>query len=974
MLIIDDSSRNHILKLLYSWLNEFSIPINPWSEVLFNIAINLFEKLLNANNSFEKNTEIWLQIFSAHDPIESKFLTKVFHGEPLNNGTHSLIFPIGGTIRIYGLNDTISTKNLTEIVYNLIYLIHSLYLETFIMRDNHVKLIISPASVNWTPLKNETISKMTKHSSDEKSTSSNIFFSWFKKISPNNYSIITSTTPSIFNENSVKKRFNPHQPTVSFDIRQGDPHRFFKLKLKIENALISSSPNCHFPYPVLLDRLEAEEDMLSITAYTSLRTQSLLAESKKGLEHLLLGTTSLKSFKMHQSITIGFTCFPIGCPDRPCLGPILSTIDYFKYQSPEDASTIFPNLDQSLSSIIRHWCSQRKINVYFSTEPHLMANDDNEIITWLSCQLCEANTIPTVLSREAGTYSFAKYLELTFYSTKFASPEPFCEHTMKRESGYRSLIVRCFMYNTIIVRFMHEDAKCYEVRLPRIQLTPVISEINTLTFSSPRMSIITLKEWKHKSAERDVGLFFQAIRAHLDLLQHYTIAEYKRKTRSQQDPNVAKHLQMEAHILDIEIKALSKRLDIDHEAMRNTLNNTNVNELNDFRRYFAIQSESIAGYLTDWQEEKCSELTDVCEWDRPDYISSKKIHCFPGSSVLVREDEPTSIIAYTLSSNDYLQELLHNDEPTEDNDGEYMHEKNLPYTKKRLSPTASTSSTPSIIDGYYSSIERKYISPSTGTTTETASFRTMITEVVKSSVAEVSLHHSRRLEDFKSRFWTKRQEETKLEKINEKELTRKLTEQFVHEGIEFTCIVYYAKEFENLRRQCDINQLMIQSLSRCRTWSATGGKSKNDRFVIKEMMNAWNMAEKDAFLKFAPKYFQHMKKSVDTPSVLAKIFGFFTIRMKNVIDKKTIFNLDVLVMEHLFFNQKITKRFDFKGIQDRQTYEVCKQQNDTTLWDGDWLDVGIDQERFEMSVGIVGKYKISILFHFFFFFNLACSG
>lgn len=27
------------------------------------------------------------------------------------------------------------------------------------------------------------------------------------------------------------------------------------------------------------------------------------------------------------------------------------------------------------------------------------------------------------------------------------------------------------------------------------------------------------------------------------------------------------------------------------------------------------------------------------------------------------------------------------------------------------------------------------------------------------------------------------------------------------------------------------------------------------------MMNIWNVSEKDAFLKFAPKYFDHLKKS-----------------------------------------------------------------------------------------------------------------
>jgi hypothetical protein len=68
---------------------------------------------------------------------------------------------------------------------------------------------------------------------------------------------------------------------------------------------------------------------------------------------------------------------------------------------------------------------------------------------------------------------------------------------------------------------------------------------------------------------------------------------------------------------------------------------------------------------------------------------------------------------------------------------------------------------PSILDGYYSSIERKYISPSTGATSETASFRTMVIEVVKSSVVEAQISNSKRLEDWKARLspWSKKQEE-----------------------------------------------------------------------------------------------------------------------------------------------------------------------------------------------------------------------
>jgi hypothetical protein len=41
--------------------------------------------------------------------------------------------------------------------------------------------------------------------------------------------------------------------------------------------------------------------------------------------------------------------------------------------------------------------------------------------------------------------------------------------------------------------------------------------------------------------------------------------------------------------------------------------------------------------------------------------------------------------------------------------------------------------------------------------------------------------------------------------------------------------------------------------------------------------------------------------------VMAKIFGFFTIRMKSAIDKNSVLNIDVLVMEHLFYNRNIAK-------------------------------------------------------------------
>ncbi|KAI9266247.1 hypothetical protein EDC94DRAFT_32754 [Helicostylum pulchrum] len=1205
--LIDDSSRNHFLRLVNAWLVDLNIPVKPWCDVLYNIFISMSEKALN-NSTEQKNKTIWIQTLTNNSPMDSKFLHNVFHGKQVTNEGFSIEFPIGGTIRIYGLDDEAISGKLMDLVQAIVYLTYSLYLESYVMRDSQVQLIISPPTFQKEKATTKlNLNVVDQHPSITKRSSG--LFNWLKKLNPTN-TISRSPSPSPPSiEGEKKTRSNPltikrglslnniskwyQQPPSPAPndldcIQPNDPHRFFKLKQKIQNAAISTSPDCHFPYPALLNRLEVEEDDLileqkkinsmhneydcstpsttrpavpqrrrsslissfssslkrggsitttniqlpqSITAYSSIRVSSLLADSQKGLEHLNLDTTSLSSFKQHQSITLGFTVYPVGCPDRPCLGPIMSKIDYFRYHAPQNTTTIFPNIDQTLGQMIRHWaqssqsacqthmdgqaqfipglmvetplplpnnsrpelvtdsskssdsslltltssssfyvpkrqcgkfhgCNQRlldhiysfshgigRINVYSSMDETCLSADKDKITTWLSCSTCDAVTTPVVVSEKTDKFSFAKYLELIFYSSKLSSPQPFCQHT---KISNKNIIIRCFHYNGITFKLAYEDAKYYELRVPRIQMAPSETVVFGGTqFEAPRMSVVTLKEWKHKSATQDVDLFFESVRAHLDLLNHYTKAEARRKQRGvQPDAADAKKCQAESKSLDGEIKALSKRLDTDHQSLLQILADTSINELNDFRRHFAIQSESIIQYLTEWQMTKCEEVSDAIAWDSPDYISKKTVHCFPGSSVLVREDEPTSIIAYTLSSNDYMQAILHDDGGTEFSDSGSIpslssstESSTTEAAAQALDKKQFPQQSSDVIDGYYSSIERKYVSPSTGASTETASFRTMVIEVVKSSVVEAQMHNTKRLEDLKTRLspWTKKQQEEgelKRQKLTErtlkplvavqeqqqqettevkvasffyenntvkdtskKNISPHIKHKFVHEGIEFTCIVYYAKEFEMLRKQCDINQLIVQSLCRCQSWTASGGKSKShfyktqdDRLVIKEMMNAWNVAEKDAFLKFAPKYFEHMKRSANEPSVLAKIFGFFTIRMKNTLDKKApLFNLDVMVMEHLFYNQNIIKRFDFKGIQDRQVEEFRKQQKDTTLWDKDWINeyrtrlsvheqskavlecaiandteflskcnimdysllVGIDQDKYEMTVGIV---------------------
>jgi 1-phosphatidylinositol-3-phosphate 5-kinase len=68
--------------------------------------------------------------------------------------------------------------------------------------------------------------------------------------------------------------------------------------------------------------------------------------------------------------------------------------------------------------------------------------------------------------------------------------------------------------------------------------------------------------------------------------------------------------------------------------------------------------------------------------------------------------------------------------------------------------------------------------------------------------------------------------------------------------LRFSCTAYYAKEFDALRRRCGVDDVFLRSLARSKNWAAEGGKSKSnfwktmdERFIIKTLVNAWNVAD-----------------------------------------------------------------------------------------------------------------------------------
>ncbi|KAF8477444.1 hypothetical protein BDZ91DRAFT_25165 [Kalaharituber pfeilii] len=228
-------------------------------------------------------------------------------------------------------------------------------------------------------------------------------------------------------------------------------------------------------------------------------------------------------------------------------------------------------------------------------------------------------------------------------------------------------------------------------------------------------------------------------------------------------------------------------------------------------------------------------------WTSLDYPLAPTEHIFADSDVIVREDEPSSLIAFTLKSPDYITRL-----------------ENIRNESNSASLDNSTNQSQSDMEGY-GDLERSLLK-TTGT---------------------------------------------------------HLKYQFGEGSAKMYCKIFYAEQFDALRKNCGVEDRFAESLSRCTKWDSKGGKSKSvflktldDRIVMKALQTV----ETAAFLKFAPAYFSFMSEAFfhELPTVIAKMLGFYQIFIKNPVTGTEI-KWDVLVMENLFYDRKTTRIFDLKG-------------------------------------------------------------
>lgn len=265
-------------------------------------------------------------------------------------------------------------------------------------------------------------------------------------------------------------------------------------------------------------------------------------------------------------------------------------------------------------------------------------------------------------------------------------------------------------------------------------------------------------------------------------------------------------------------------------------------------------------------------------WEPLEYPLDSTEHTFADSDVIVREDEPSSLVAFCLSTSDYEQKII--EMATDRDESNDNLENNEQYVKKLSN---------------FISIERK----------------------------------------FKKRFAKSDTEMSELEAIMTKTKSTHLKYQFIDGDADLSCKIFYSEQFEAFRKACGVNDSFVQSLSRCVKWNSKGGKSGSNflktldnKYILKEL----SKSELESFVSTAPFYFKYISQSTfnTLTTALAKIFGFYQVEIKNTINGKT-FKMDFLIMENLFYNRTTTRIFDLKGSMRNRHVKQTGKENEVLL-------------------------------------------
>ena len=329
--------------------------------------------------------------------------------------------------------------------------------------------------------------------------------------------------PPVTNQNGGIELYNPSKyvhvrknpfATTSLEeceLTESERMKFFSRSiLPYEHLILSASPFVKFPPPFLLQRLLRDETELEQANMKKLKKSSsnppsssinkpkelfdgsesidggmsgsffpnlenYPLETRAGIRHLLAIDDTVSPFA-HQNLMVLYSNI---CTEKsvPCQAPEIHVLEYYSDsdmtlgQYLEDLcfnSSYLCPAKQCDRPMLMHFRSyahgQGRVNVSIEEFPSPLSGMEEKILMWSFCTICQSITPVVLMSDETWNYSFAKYLELTFYHTKLLCRAGICPHNI------HSHHIRYFGLRNLAVRFEYDTIDLVEVSVPPLIL------------------------------------------------------------------------------------------------------------------------------------------------------------------------------------------------------------------------------------------------------------------------------------------------------------------------------------------------------------------------------------------------------------------------------------------------------------------------------------------------------------------------
>lgn len=302
--------------------------------------------------------------------------------------------------------------------------------------------------------------------------------------------------------------------------------------------------------------------------------------------------------------------------------------------------------------------------------------------------------------------SFGKYLELLAYAPTLAKViPPICEHTKstsERETllKHRFNLVRHYAFKSYVISFSTSPIEdVYEVRIPRVQITKHRALMAQKEGSTIR------DNWQQMERDKlrlEITMWWKGVKEHMNQLEEILedasgdnplrkplppsppheqeISEDMPtpKAPPKDLPSVdgttnekAEHKSEAVSISSVstctlsttaassltKLSSLRQGFNATEQALYAGLASTPTTSLNDVRRLFYSAAKAASNRLSAWEKKHLPGLEAHVHYREPEWWSPGH-HALPGGSIIVKEDEWASIIAFTLSSSDYADELM----------------------------------------------------------------------------------------------------------------------------------------------------------------------------------------------------------------------------------------------------------------------------------------------------------------------------